>query len=74
MKAAAIVQFVMSCRVIGLGVEARALETVSETLQAQGAAEILGRIVPTGKNALALDLFAKAGFTDRDGTWVRRLD
>ena len=57
---------VMSCRVIGLGVEAGLLDAV---LQAAGEAEVVARIVETDRNGPVRNLYADAGFRLRDGVW-----
>ncbi len=61
---AAVKQFVMSCRVIGLDVELRCLSEVkihNEKLE--------GVFLPNEKNFLCQDLFERAGFKAADGTW-----
>ena len=59
---------VMSCRVIGLGVERALLEAV---LDALGEAEAVARIVETDRNGPVRNLYADAGFV-RDGEVWRR--
>jgi FkbH-like protein len=57
--------FVMSCRVIGLGVERALLARVL----AEGG-ELVGRIVPTARNGPVRNLYADAGFAPaEDGAW-----
>ena len=73
MMGATILQFVMSCRVIGLGVERHALEIICDEL-AQAGSEMVGALAEdTAKNLLSRDLYAKAGFHQEAGAWVRRL-
>ncbi len=68
-----ILQFVMSCRVIGLDVEFRALETIYRDLATAGARSVTGVTEATEKNGLSQDFYAKAGF-DADGeVWTRPL-
>ena len=57
---------VMSCRVIGLGVERALLDAV---LGAVGGAEVVARIVETDRNEPVRNLYADAGFRSEDGVW-----
>jgi FkbH-like protein len=60
---ATIVQFVMSCRVIGLEVEIAALRRVAERARALvGAAALRTRLVETEANTPCRDVFDRAGF------------
>ena len=68
-----VAQFVMSCRVIGLDVEVQALEVICARLRQDGAKSVAGRLEPTGKNQLSLDLFAKSGFQESGDSWVKPL-
>ncbi len=61
--------FVMSCRVIGLGVERALLAAV---LDASGAS-LVARIVETDRNGPVRNLYADAGFHCEDGVWRRSL-
>ncbi|MGH7727484.1 MAG: HAD-IIIC family phosphatase [Vulcanimicrobiaceae bacterium] len=54
--------FLMSCRVIGYGIETALLAFVAERARAAGAARLEGEFVPTAKNAPARELFATHGF------------
>ncbi len=62
----------MSCRVIGRGVEQMILRHLADIALASGAREILGRYIPSGRNGMVADLYPEAGFTLRaeeaDGT------
>jgi len=62
--------FVMSCRVIGLGVERVLLSFASEALQARFS-EVTGQFVPTDRNTPARNLFRDNGFTAEDDGWWR---
>jgi FkbH-like protein len=77
----------LSCRVIGRGVETAVMSEVLERARAAGAHDVRGRYVPTAKNAPARDFYRDTGFdevtsaADADGatswTWPvadRRLD
>lgn len=56
-------QFVMSCRVIGLDVETRALQHVTQQMKRNGAGEITAVYTPTEKNDLCATLYQSAGFS-----------
>jgi FkbH-like protein len=68
-----IAAFVMSCRVIGLGVEPALLAHVLETLSAAGHAEARAGIVETPRNGPVRHLYADAGFAFDGETWRRDL-
>ncbi len=55
--------FLMSCRVIGYGIETALLALVAERARAAGASELIGEFIETKKNVPARDLFEKHGFT-----------
>ncbi len=57
---------VISCRVIGLGVETALLEAV---IEAVAEVEIVAVIVETDRNGPVRNLYADAGFHLRDGVW-----
>ena len=59
-----IVQYVMSCRVFGLGVEETAIALACARLRQDGAGEIDGRATVTERNHLSLDLFSRLGFVE----------
>jgi FkbH-like protein len=63
-------QVVMSCRVIGLDVENAVLANLIGTLRAAGITEVAADLVETAANFPCRDLFARCGFTQRDGEWV----
>ncbi len=64
--------WLMSCRVIGRTVEAELLSHVSEAALRMGCSAIRGTYIPTAKNAMVKEIFAKFGFeniqTEADGT------
>jgi FkbH-like protein len=67
----------LSCRVIGRTVETAMLAYVCEYASRRGARRVLGRIVPTSKNAPARDLYERHGFawkTDEGGETSWELD
>ena len=64
--------FLMSCRVLGRGVETTFLALLTDELRVRGVDEVVGRYVPTAKNALVAELYSRHGFTATGevGTWV----
>jgi len=54
--------FLMSCRVIGYGIETALLSVIVEDSRSGGAACVLGECIETAKNAPARDLYARHGF------------
>lgn len=54
--------WIMSCRVLGRGVEQAALALIVERARAAGAQELRGTYIPTAKNGLVRDHYAKLGF------------
>lgn len=66
---AAFTQYVMSCRVLGLEVEACAIATLAaELILEHGVAR--GMMVETDANILCRTLYEKAGFLPVDGHWA----
>ena len=63
-----VIGFVMSCRVIGLGVERALLDAV---LDGAAGAEVMARIVETDRNGPVRNLYADAGFRLEDDVWRR---
>jgi FkbH-like protein len=55
--------WLMSCRVLGRRVEELVLGTVAEAAKKAGAKRLIGVYLPTKKNALVVEHFAKLGFT-----------
>jgi predicted enzyme involved in methoxymalonyl-ACP biosynthesis len=53
----------MSCRVLGRRVEELVLAMVAEEARDAGAKRLKGTYVPTKKNGLVVEHFAKLGFT-----------
>jgi len=68
-----IVAFVMSCRVIGLGVELRLLAFVLEAM-AEREDEAVARIVETSRNGPVRHLYADNGFVSDGERWRRPLE
>jgi FkbH-like protein len=60
----------LSCRVLGRGVEAALLAGLAADAQGDGARELVATFVPTKKNSLAATFLPDHGFTqDEDGRW-----
>ena len=62
--------FLLSCRVIGRTVETALLATIAEQGRMKGCQRLVGRFLPTKKNAPAREFYPSHGFTrapDRDG-------
>ncbi len=55
--------WLMSCRVLGRRVEEATLAIIVEAAAGLGAERILGRYLPSEKNAMVADLFPRLGFT-----------
>ena len=72
--------WLMSCRVLGRGVEEATLNLVCERAREMGCTGLLGRYSPTAKNSMVQEHFAKLGFalieTNEDGStrWLLPLD
>ena len=72
--------WLMSCRVLGRRVEELVLATIAAAAKKSGARRLKGIYLPTKKNGLVADHFAKLGFTktsdlsDGGNTWVLELE
>jgi len=68
----------MSCRVIGRGVEQGIIAHLAKDAAMKGCKYLLGEFIPTSKNSLAANLFADQGFTsdgsDEGQLWRLPLD
>jgi FkbH-like protein len=63
--------WLMSCRVLGRGVEQFVLNAIVEKARDLGAKRIIGEYLPTAKNGLVKDHFSRLGFTPApDGRWL----
>jgi FkbH-like protein len=67
-----IVQWVMSCRVLGYQIEEAVMATVVEGMRAARPGPVTGSLIHTDVNFPCRDLFSKCGFTDANGSgeWV----
>ena len=67
--------WLMSCRVIGRGVERFAFNQFVVRARELGVKTIIGRYEPTAKNGLVKDLYPKFGFVASvDGSWELDVD
>ena len=67
---------VLSCRVLGLGVEETFLAHLAQRLSQENATTLLGQLVPTEANAACRDLYRRNGFSpvaDNPTLWIRPL-
>jgi len=55
--------WLMSCRVLGRGVEHQVLAEVAAAAKAEGATTLTGHYLPTKKNGMVAEHFGKLGFT-----------
>lgn len=55
--------WLMSCRVLGRKVEAAMLSELAEAARTSGARWLIGRYIPTAKNGMVRDHYAKLGFS-----------
>jgi FkbH-like protein len=68
--------WLMSCRVLNRGVEQLLLNDVVASASGVGVTQIVGRYIPTDRNALVKDLYRELGFSavgNDDGTTTWRL-
>ncbi len=68
--------WLMSCRVLGRGVEAATLEVVARAARGIGAVALIGEYVPSAKNGMVREHYSKLGFTplaEQGGTSRYRL-
>ena len=59
--------WLMSCRVLGRGVEQAVLNHLVESATADGASSLIGRYRPTAKNRMVADHYAGLGFQQTGG-------
>ena len=76
LKASELDTFLLSCRVIGRGVETQFLSKVEELLAARGCSHMCAWFIPTPRNDVAADMFERHGFefliAREDGSRVYR--
>ena len=67
-------QFVMSCRVLGLDVEAAVMATLTSDAADAGFSDVGAGLVRGERNHLSWDLFERFGFIeDAEGRWMRNI-
>ena len=70
--------WLMSCRVLGRGVEQSVLNEIASHAREENVAALIGRYLPTARNEMVKDHFQKLGFeqtqTEPDGGTTWRLD
>ena len=66
--------FLVSCRVLGRGIESAFLAGVCVDLQAGGLATVVAEYVPSAKNGMARDFLHNHGFQSNKSGWRRHLD
>jgi FkbH-like protein len=64
-------QFVMSCRVMGLGVEQAAIAQIVAILRSRGIGTIFAAMIQTDRNLPCRDVYATCGFSAIEGGWQR---
>jgi FkbH-like protein len=63
--------FLLSCRVIGRGIEQSMLATAADLARARGASMLAAEFLPTKKNKPAEGFYERSGFTKGEGSWYR---
>ena len=67
--------FLLSCRVIGRTLEFALMRWLTNKAKEESVSKILAEFVPTGKNNVAKDFLASAGFESLDNeTWQLSLE
>jgi FkbH-like protein len=76
----AVDSWLMSCRVLGRGVEQAMLDLLAQEVSARGGQRLVGHYIPTAKNGMVKDHYAGLGFEALDDNgagetrWVLKLD
>lgn len=65
--------FLMSCRILGRGIESAFLAGLCSDLRANECTTMLADYIPTDRNGLAKDFLAKHGFSFGNGHWTQVL-
>ena len=66
--------WLMSCRVLGRGVEQAVLNEITRQAGEHGATELLGQYIPSGRNELVRDHYEKLGFEASGDAWRLNLE
>ena len=64
--------FLLSCRVIGRGIEQYMLATITDLCRERGTPTLIGEFLPTAKNQPAAGLYDRMGFEKISDTLFRR--
>ena len=62
--------FLLSCRIIGRGIEEIMMEQIIEKARLAGIKKIKGEFIPTAKNKPAEKFFSKCGFKEEGNYWI----
>ena len=66
--------FLLSCRIIGRGIEDSMLSQIIEKARKQNVKTIKGKFIPTQKNKPAENFYENFGFSLEDDFWVFNTD
>ena len=66
--------FLLSCRIMGRGVEEIMMNQIIEKARSSGIKKIKGEFIPTAKNKPAENFYEKLGFKKKDEFWVFNTD
>ena len=66
--------FLLSCRIMGRGVENAILSQILKEAKLNGVKELRAEFIPTSKNKPAENFLADYGFTNQDNFWVYKLN
>ena len=69
--------FLLSCRILGKGIEEAFVKQILKELQKQGLTELKATYLPTAKNAQVADFYDKCGFvlvSENEGAKSYKLD
>ena len=66
--------FLLSCRIMGRGVENAILSQILKEAKLNGVKELRAEFIPTSKNKPAENFLADYGFTKQDNFWVYKLN
>ena len=62
--------FLLSCRIMGRGVEEIMMNQIIEKAKSSGVKKIKGEFIPTAKNKPAENFYEKLGFKKENGFWI----
>ncbi|MBF0249334.1 MAG: HAD-IIIC family phosphatase [Alphaproteobacteria bacterium] len=75
-KLAVVLSYLLSCRILGRGIETAALYWLIEKARSRNRDAVIGEVIETDRNTPARSVFQDAGFhqSEQDGEWVFRTD